>query len=90
MKKLIKICAIVLGVIAVLVISGSVYFNATYPKVVPAPDVKGNILQTMLCCVWIATQQEISQNTPAQLNRAPKEWVVRLPEKNLEYPAKFR
>ena len=40
MKKLIKIGAILLGVIAVILISGSVYFNATYPKVVPAPDVK--------------------------------------------------
>ena len=40
MKKLIKIGAIVLGVIAVLVISGSVYFNATYPKAIPVPNVK--------------------------------------------------
>ena len=40
MKKLIKIGAIVLGVIAVLVISGSVYFNTTYPKAIPVPNVK--------------------------------------------------
>lgn len=40
MKRLIKIGAIVLGVISVLVISGSVYFNVTYPKVAPAQNVK--------------------------------------------------
>lgn len=40
MKKLIKIGAIVLGVIVVLIISGSVYFNVTYPKVVPVSNVK--------------------------------------------------
>lgn len=40
MKKLIKIGAIVLAVIVVLVITGSVYFNATYPKVSPASNVK--------------------------------------------------
>jgi len=40
MKKLIKIGAIILGVLAVLVISGSVYFNATYPKAIPVPNVK--------------------------------------------------
>lgn len=40
MKKLIKIGAIVLGVLTVLVISGSVYFNITYPKAVAVPNVK--------------------------------------------------
>ena len=40
MKKLIKIGAIVLGVIVVLLISGSVYFNATYPKDIPVSNVK--------------------------------------------------
>lgn len=40
MKKLLKIGAIVLGVISVLIISGFIYFNSTYPKVTPAPNVK--------------------------------------------------
>lgn len=40
MKKLIKIGAIVLAVIVVLIITGSVYFNATYPKISPASNVK--------------------------------------------------
>ncbi len=40
MKKLIKIGAMILGVIVVLVLSGSVYFNLTYPKKVPVSNLK--------------------------------------------------
>lgn len=40
MKRLIKIGSIVIGILVILIISGSVYFNATYPKSVPAPEVK--------------------------------------------------
>ena len=40
MKRLIKIGSVVIGILVLIVISGSVYFNATYPKAVPAPEVK--------------------------------------------------
>lgn len=40
MKKLIKIGAMVIGGLAVLLISGSVYFNFTYPKDIPVTNIK--------------------------------------------------
>lgn len=40
MKKLIKIGAMVIGGLAVLLISGSVYFNLTYPKDIPVTNIK--------------------------------------------------
>lgn len=40
MKKLVKIGSIVLGVVLLLVITGAVYFNVTYPKAIPVADVK--------------------------------------------------
>lgn len=40
MNKLFKISSIVLGVFVVLLLSGALYFNLTYPKVSPAPDIK--------------------------------------------------
>ena len=40
MKKLIKTGAIIAGGLAVLVISGSVYFTLTYPKDVPVVNFK--------------------------------------------------
>jgi mono/diheme cytochrome c family protein len=40
LKRLIKIGSIVTGILVIIIISGSVYFNATYPKSVPVPEVK--------------------------------------------------
>jgi cytochrome c553 len=40
MKKLVKIGAMFLGVIALLAAAGAVYFNVTYPKAIPVPKVK--------------------------------------------------
>lgn len=40
MKRLVKIGSIIIGILVLIILSGSVYFNATYPKAVPAPKVK--------------------------------------------------
>ena len=40
MKRLIKIGSIIIGILVIIILSGSVYFNATYPKAVPVPEVK--------------------------------------------------
>lgn len=40
MKKFLRIAGIVVLVIAVIVVGGVIYFNSTYPKVSPAPDIK--------------------------------------------------
>jgi cytochrome c553 len=40
LKRLVKIGSIIIGILVLIILSGSVYFNATYPKAVPAPKVK--------------------------------------------------
>ena len=40
MKRLIKIGSIIIGILVVIILSGSIYFNSTYPKAVPVPEVK--------------------------------------------------
>jgi mono/diheme cytochrome c family protein len=42
MKRFLKIMGIIVIVLAVLVGAGLIYFNLTYPKVIPAPDIKVN------------------------------------------------
>lgn len=40
MKKFFKILLSVVAVVVVLVVAGLIYFNSTFPKVSPAPDIK--------------------------------------------------
>ena len=40
MKKVFKILGIIVAVIAIVIIGGLVYFNASYPKVDPPKDIK--------------------------------------------------
>ncbi|MGE5437811.1 MAG: c-type cytochrome [Syntrophothermus sp.] len=48
MKKVLRIAGIVLGVFVVLIIAGLVYFNSTYPKMVPPPNIKVNATPEMI------------------------------------------